>query len=219
MRSLSIFLVLMLLMSAALAASAPLNKNVETTIMSDTSTANRLGWVSIQTMAAAETSDDDQLFAAIPCNNTVHILVTSSGIGSSTFLVQPDASRNIIVTPSGTATGSLKLTGTDIANSAITENLTFSGSGVLASAKAFRTVTRIDGTFSHGTPITLKVGTGDLLGLNSKLSANTVLFDFVGSTRDTTAPSVTVSSSVLALNTIDTYTAPGGAVTKVWYIV
>ena len=89
-----------------------------------------------------------------------------------------------------------------------------------ASTKAFRTVTRVDATLATGeTAKTLKLGTGDLLGLNSKLSKNTVLFDFVGSTRDTTAPTVTVNSTVLSLNTIDTYTAPGGAVTMIWYIV
>jgi hypothetical protein len=43
--------------------------------------------------------------------------------------------------------------------------------------------------------------------------------DYVGTTRDTNAPAVTISSTVLSLNTIDTSTAPGGYITKVWMIV
>jgi len=181
-------------------------------------TYNGYGQVAIQTIAAAETSDDDQCWTAVPCNNTTNILLTSTS-GTPAFLAQPDVPRNIIVTPSGSATGWLLVTGTDIAGDAITSNLTFAGASVVAGTKAFKTVTRINGHFTQETARTLKVGTGDVLGLNVKLSYNTVLFDFVGATRDTTAPTVAVSSSVLASNTIDTYTAPGGAVTKVWMVI
>lgn len=225
MKLLSIFLVLFLLTGAALGASAPMNKDVTTTVKSDTSTANRLGWVAIQTIGNAtagtgpETSDDDQITTATPANNTTHILLRSSGVGSSTFLAQPDYPRNIIVTPSGSATGSLKFTGTDVSGAAITENLTFTTTGVVAGQKAFKTVTRIDGTFSQETARTLKIGTGNVLGLNSKLSRNSVLAEFVNGARETTAGTVTTSSTVLSLNTIDTYTAPGGYVTVVYYVV
>lgn len=214
MRFLPIFVGLLLLTSAAMGASAPLNKDVVTPIKSDTSTANRIGWVSIQTIPAAETSDDDQLTTATPANNTTHILLVTAQ-----FLAQPDVPRNIIVTPSGSVTGSLKITGTDIAGSSITENLTLNGAGVVASTKAFKNVTRIDGTFTQETARSLKIGTGDLLGLNSKLATNTILLAALDDTREGTAPSITVNSTVLSLNTIDTNTAPGGKITKVWYIV
>jgi hypothetical protein len=204
-------------------ASAPLNKDVNTPIKSDTGTANRLGWVSIQTIAAAESSDDDQIFNTTggALNTTTNLIINSTGAHSAYFIAQPDVPRNIIGTVNASTNLSVKITGTDIAGTAITENLTWSAaSGVKASTKAFKTVTRVDATLTAGeTAKTLKLGTGDLLGLNSKLAKNTVLFDFVGSTRDTNAPSVTVNSTVLSLNTIDTSTAPGGAVTMVWYIV
>jgi len=172
----------------------------------------------IITIPAAETTDDDQLFAAIPCNNTTHVLVKSSGVGSSTFLAAPDVPRNIIATPSGSATGSLKLTGVDINNAAITENLTFSGAGVVASTKAFKSVTRVDGTFTQATARTMKLGVGDLLGLNKKFVTNPVVYCALDDTREGTAPAVTVSATTLALNTIDTSTAPGGHVLKVWVL-
>lgn len=222
MRLLPLFLGLLLITGAAMGASAPLNKDVNTPIKSDTGAANRLGWVAIQTIAAAESSDDDQLLNTTggKLNQTTNLLINSIGVGSAYFIAQPDVPRNIIATWNATTSGSLKLTGTDINNAAITENLTVSSGTTAASTKAFKTVTRIDADLTTGqTPKTLKVGTGDLLGLNTKLSKNTVLFDFVGATRDTTAPSVTVNSTVLSLNTIDTYTAPGGAVTMIWYVV
>ena len=181
-------------------------------------TNNGYGMVSIQTIAAAESSDDDQIKAAKTNEfnaTTKFVLTTANG----NFLAQPDVPRNIIVTMNNTATCDLKITGTDIAGAAITENLTWAAeSGAKASTKAFKTVTRIDAT-SSVTTVQGKIGTGDLLGLNTMLSKNTVLFDFVGATRDTTAPSVTVNSTVVGLNTIDTYTAPGGSATMVWMVI
>jgi hypothetical protein len=170
------------------------------------------------TTTAPEASDDDQLFAAVPANNTTHILVTSSGVHSSTFLAGPDFARNIIVTPSGSATGSLKLTGTDIAGTVITSNLTFSGAGVVAGLAAFKTVTRVDGTFTQTTPRTLKIGTGDVLGLNSVLTTNTVTMAALNGVREATAPTVTVSSTTLSLNTIDLQSAYSAtSPVKIWF--
>lgn len=210
-------------MSGALAASAPMNKDAITTVKSDTGTANRLGWVAIQTITAAESSDDDQIFNTTggALNTTTNLIINSTGTNSAYFLDQPDVPRNIIGTVNASTNLSVKITGTDIANATITENLTWAAeTGVKASTKAFRTVTRVDATMAAGeTAKSLKLGTGDLLGLDSKLSRNTVLAEFVDGTRETTAGTVTVNSTVLSLNTIDTYTAPGGHVTIVYYVV
>lgn len=222
MKLLSIFLVLFLLAGAALGASAPMNKDVTTTVKSDTGTANRLGWVAIQTIPAAESSDDDQLLNTTggALNQTTNLIVTSTGAYSAYFLAQPDVPRNVIATWNATTSGSIKLTGTDINGASITENLTVSSGTTAASTKAFKTVTRIDADLTTGqTAKTVKIGTGDLLGLNSKLATNTVLLAALDGTREGTAPAVTVNSTVLSLNTIDTSTAPGGKITKIWYIV
>ncbi len=200
-----------------------MNKDVITPVKSDTGTANRLGWVAIQTIAAAESSDDDQIFNTTggALNTTTNLIINSTGTNSAYFLAQPDVPRNIIGTVNASTNLSVKITGADIANATITENLTWAAaSGVKASTKAFRTVTRVDATLSAGeTAKTLKLGTGNLLGLNSKLSRNTVLAEFVNGVRETAAGSVTTNSTVLSLNTIDTYTAPGGHATVVYYIV
>jgi len=192
-------------------------------IQSDGGGTNYAYAIALQTIAAAESSDDDQLLNTTGgmLNTTTNLIVTSSGTYSTYFLAQPDVPRNIIGTVNASTNLSVKLTGTDISGAAITENLTWTAAtGVKASTKAFSTVTRIDATLAaNDTAKTLKVGTGDLLGLNSKLSTNTVLLAALDGTREGTAPSVTVNSTVLSLNTIDTHTAPGGKVTKVWYIV
>ena len=223
MKTLSIFLVLFLVIGAAMGASAPMNKDVTTNVKSDTGTANRLGWVAIQTISAAESSDDDQILNTTggALNVTTKLLVNSTGTGSAYFLAQPDVPRNVIGTVNASTYLALKLTGTDIANATITENLTWAAeTGVKASTKAFRTVTRIDATLAaNQTAKTVKLGTGNLLGLSSKLSRNSVLAEFVNGARETTAGTVTTSSTVLSLNTIDTYTAPGGYVTVVYYVV
>jgi hypothetical protein len=179
---------------------------------------NGWGQVAIQTIAAAESSDDDQICAAYKNQfnaTTKFVLLSTYGW----FLAQPDVPRNIIVTMNNTATCALKITGTDISGAAITENLTWAAeSGIKASTKAFKTVTRIDAT-SSVTTVQGKIGTGDLLGLNTKFATNPVLFCALDGTREGTDPAVTVSSTVLSQNTIDTSTAPGGKVCKVWMVV
>lgn len=184
-------------------------------IQSDGGGTNYAYAIALQTIPVAETSDDDQLFAATTghCNQTTNV-------NKSTFLAQPDVPRNIIATFNASTSGSIKITGTDISGAVITENLTISSATTGASTKAFKTVTRINADLTTGeTNKTLKMGTGDLLGLNSKLATNTVLLAALNDTKEATAPAVTVNSTVLSLNTIDTSTAPGGKVTKIWYIV
>jgi len=106
----------------------------------------------------------------------------------------------------------------DISGAVITENLTFTASAVAqTTTKAFMNVTRIDATTS-GTTRTVDIGTSDKLALNKKFAVNPVVYCSVDGTREATAPTVTVSSTVLAANTIDTNTAPGGHITKIWVL-
>lgn len=213
-----IFVVAMVLVGSAMAQGSWYPKRTGTTPIASDTGSNLEGFIAIQTIPVAETSDDDQIMAAYinAFNNTTKFVLLSN---SSQFLAQPDVPRNIIATMNTSTTCALKLTGTDISGAAITENLTWTAeTGVKASTKAFKTVTRIDATTTTNTA-QAKIGTGDLLGLNTKLATNTVLLAALNDTKEATAPSVTVSSTVLSLNTIDTNTAPGGKVTKVWYIV
>jgi hypothetical protein len=180
-----------------------------------------LGMIVKQTIASAESSDDDQWCALVPINGTTNALVNSTGRGSSYFAAQPDVPRNMIITLSQSATVAIKFTGTDIAGSAITENVTITAGTTGASTKAFKTVTRVDTYKSAGTDGTMKVGTGNLLGLCEYLAANTLIpgMTTVNGVREGTEPSVTTSSTVLSLNTADTNSAPGGYNTVVYMAV
>lgn len=214
---LSILLVLMVFMSAAGASLYPLNKDVTSYVKTDVGGANNIeGAISIQTIPVAETSDDDQIVNGASLNSSTALALDPT---RSQYLDQPDVPRCILVTPSGTVTTTIKLTGTDISGAAISEWANFSASSTaVTTAKAFKTVDMINATTTVGT-VTVKIGTSDKLGLNSKLATNTVLLAALNDTKEATAPTVTVSSTSLATNTIDTNTAPGGKVTAVWFIV
>ena len=207
MRFIAILLVLMAFMGAASAASSDVvgvyNKNLVGAVI---------------TIPAAETSDVDQLVNDASLNSTTKLLITSTGVESSNFIDDPDVPRCLIVTPSDAVTTEMKFTGLDISGAVITENLTFTASAVAqTTTKAFMNVTRIDATTS-GTTRTVDIGTADKLALNKKFAVNPVVYCSVNGAREATAPAVTVSSTVLAQNTIDTVTAPGGHVTKVWVL-
>jgi hypothetical protein len=207
MRFIAILLVLMAFMGAASAASSDVagvyNKNLVGAVI---------------TIPAAETSDTDQIVNDASLNSTTKLLIRSTGVGSSKFIDDPDVPRCLIVTPSDTVTTEIKFTGLDISGAVITENLTFADSSTAqTTTKAFMNVTRIDATTS-GTTRTVDIGTADKLALNKKFATNPVVYCALDGTREATAPEVTVSSTVLAQNTIDTATAPGGHVTKVWVL-
>jgi hypothetical protein len=206
-RFIAILLVLMAFMGAASAASSDIagvyNKNPVGAVI---------------TIPAAETSDVDQLVNDASLNSTTKLLIRSTGVGSSNFLDDPDVPRCLIVTPVDVVTTEMKFTGLDISGAVITENLTFAASSTAqTTTKAFMNVTRIDATTS-GTTRTVDIGTADKLALNKKFAVNPVVYCSVNGAREGTAPAVTVSSTVLAQNTIDTATAPGGHVTKVWVL-
>lgn len=207
MRFISILLVLMAFMGAASAASSDVagvyNKNPVGAVI---------------TIPAAETSDTDQIVNDASLNSTTKLLIRSTGVGSSNFIDDVDVPRCLIVTPSDAVSTEIKFTGLDISGAVITENLTFTASAdAQTTAKAFKSVTQIDATTS-GTTRTVDIGTADKLALNKKFAVNPVVYCSVNGAREGTAPAVTVSSTVLAQNTIDTATEPGGHVTKVWVL-
>jgi hypothetical protein len=214
-----LFAACLLLVAMASADWYPKKIDQGTLLQTDTGANNIEGLVSVQTIPAAETSDVDQICNDVSLNSTTKLLINSTGVGSSNFLADPDVPRCIIVTPSDVVTTAIKFTGLDISGAVITENLTFSASSTAQTTnKAFKNVTRIDAT-TTGTTRTADIGVSDKLGLNTKLATNTVLLAALDNTKEGTAPAVTVSSTVLAQNTIDTSGAPAGKVTKVGIVV
>jgi len=146
--------------------------------------------------------------------NTAGILpaVTDTGVAQTitTGIYQPDVPRNITATAGGTG-GDVKaiqviIAGTDIEGTAITETLpvfTVDTPGIVAGAKAFKTVTSITIPAHDGTGATTAVGFGDVLGLRKRLARNTVVSAWLAGTIESTAPTVTVSATYLDLNTVD----------------
>jgi len=139
-----------------------------------------------------------------------------------------NCARNVTVThtASGTADtlGTIKISGTDLAGNAIDETLTPISGGTKAGAKAFRTVTKVEGAGwvidgVEATADKITVGFGDVIGLPDLLPYNTLLFAFKGGTKETTAPTVTCSTTVLCSNTVKLSSTLNGDLIDLYYLV
>lgn len=99
---------------------------------------------------------------------------SAAALTLSSFTAQPDVTRNITITPTGT-TGDVEscvitISGTNINNHAITDTVTFAAdaSTVQATTKAFKTVSSVAwpaSCESGGFAATWIIGVGDVLGL------------------------------------------------------
>lgn len=121
----------------------------------------------------------------------------------TTAITNPVVPRNVTVKGNaGGIAGSVVITGTDMADAALTESIALNGSSEVVGLKAFKTVTSIElPVYTNGGSDTVSVGIGSKIGLPFKLALNTVHQAFLGGTLEGTAPTVTTSSTVLASNT------------------
>lgn len=133
--------------------------------------------------------------------------------------------RNVTVThatvAAGTDTlGTIVVTGTDLADEAVSETLTPSADTTVQGTKAFKTVSSVEGVgwILVGGNDTITVGFGDLIGLPDKLSANTVLLAVFNGVRETTAPVVTFSATALPQNTADLNSVLNASTVSIYYI-
>lgn len=139
----------------------------------------------------------------------------------------PDVgARNVTVTQTITnaaedTNGTIVVVGTDLAGDVITETLTPNGGATVAGTKAFATITSITGAgwvINGADPDTIEVGFGSLIGLPDYLTDTAqVVACSVNNVKEAVAPIVTVSATVLDLNTVDPNTAHGGTPFKVYY--
>ena len=130
------------------------------------------------------------------------------------------AARNLTVV--GTAagiTGTLKVTGTNMAGEAITESFTLNGTTAPTGSKAFASVTEVECPARHAADDAVNIGWGVKFGIPYKLGLNTVLAAYVNGSKEGTAPTVAVSTSALESNTISMNTAPSGKATHYYLIV
>ena len=134
-------------------------------------------------------------------------------------ITNPATPRNVkIVGNEAGITGNVVIKGTNYNGDMITETLALHGTTAVEGAKAFKTVTGIDLPIKTATGNTVSVGFGNKLGLPYKLQLNTVLKTYVDNTFESTAPTVTVDSSVLENNTFTTTTVLSGKVVDIYLI-
>jgi len=133
--------------------------------------------------------------------------------------------RNVTVTHTAVGLvdtlGTITVTGTDLNNAALTEMITPLDGVTVQGTKAFKTVTDVTGAdwvIAEGND-TITVGFGDLIGLPDKLACNSVLYAIFNGVRETTAPTVTFSATVLALNTADLVAVLDGSTVAIAYVV
>jgi len=160
--------------------------------------------------------------------NVVHAAVTDNGAQQviTTGITNPTYPRNITATAGGTA-GDIKaiaviIAGTDMNDVAITETLpvfTVNTAGIVVGAKAFKTVTSITIPAHDGTGATTAIGTGALLGLPHKLPVNTVWRAWLNGVIEATPPTVAVSATVLASNTLTLASALDATQVDIEYFV
>lgn len=166
--------------------------------------------------------------ATVSSTTGIHAAVTDNGAQQvvTTVITQPSVSRCITATAGGTNTDikaiQVIIAGTNDAGEAITETLpvfTVDTAGTVIGSKAFKTVTSITIPAHDGTGATTAIGFGEKLGIPYKLAHNTVVFAFLGGTKEATAPTVTVSATVLESNTVDLNSALNSTIVDVYFIV
>jgi len=158
----------------------------------------------------------------------IHAAITDTGEEQeiTTEITNPAVPRNITATAGGTAAdiGAIEIVveGTNANGEAITETLpafTENTAGTVTGSKAFKTVTKITVPAHDGTGATTAIGFGSKLGLPFKLAHNTCLFAFLDNTKESTAPTVTVSSTAIENNTITLNSSLAGKVVDAYFLI
>lgn len=157
-----------------------------------------------------------------------YVVSTDMKVGAYTLAkTTPDTgARNVTVTQTAVGTedtnGTIVVEGKDLAGNVITETLTPNAGQTVAGAKAFAEITSITGVdwAAQEAADTITVGFGSLIGLPDKLSDTAqVLAASLNNAKEETAPTVTVSATVLDLNTVDLASVLNGSPVKIYYVV
>lgn len=157
---------------------------------------------------------------AADADGVAEITMGTSKKTVTTGLAAMPCARNLTVV--GTAagiTGTLKVTGTNMAGETIEESFTLNGTTAQTGNKAFASVTKVEVPVRNAADDAVQIGWGVKFGIPYKLSLNTVLAAYVNGSKEGTAPTVAVSASALESNTISMNTAPSGKSTHYFLIV
>lgn len=150
--------------------------------------------------------------------STNYVLLANAGPISaavtvvSSFSHQPDVPRNLTITP-GSTTGDVEscivtVSGTSAVDKAISETFTFAADASTAQtgSKAFKTVSSASWAAScesGGFAATWTIGVGEKIGLPRCMANNYVIQTNVGSTIESTRPTVAFSAAAVESNTLD----------------
>lgn len=138
----------------------------------------------------------------------------------TTGITNPDVVRNVVAKGAiATSTGNVVITGTDYGGNSITETIVLSGTTVVASLKAFATVTQIGLPVTSGAGDGVSVGVGSKLGLPYTLSKNTVRVAYNNNVLEATTPTVTVDAVNLCNNTVTLASALAGNVVDIYLMI
>jgi hypothetical protein len=163
--------------------------------------------VIIQEIDAPAASGSALLHAAITL--TAGTPTTSAGIAAL------DVPRVLSVSGvAGTEAGNVVITGKNIEDDTIVDTIVVSGSPVVPGTMAFKSVSSIKtpawtSGSAGGEKVT--IGTTDSLGLENRLSIDSIFMTSVGGAGETTRPTVHVDADDIELNFAKPYTACDGA--------
>ena len=202
------------------AVVAGANKNVDVLAVADlklgvgagtsvTATAAELNKAGVKASSATRLYN---LGAPALADDDLIVTSTNMKVGSYTVAAQPEVPRNITVTATAGATadtlGTITITGTNYEDEVISEVITPVAGSAIAGTKAFKTVTTVVGAgwvidAVEGTNDTIKVGTGNELGLPLVLDSTTeIIMGVLGVTITATNPTV-ANPATLEGTTID----------------
>jgi hypothetical protein len=144
-----------------------------------------------------------------PATQSVSAILPATALTSTTQTItsginNPDVPRSLKIKGNAVGiTGNVVITGTNIADEEITETIALNGDAEVLGNKAFKTITSIQlpPETNVGTD-TVSVGTANKLGLPYKLKRNTVIAAYRDNIKETTAPTVATSTTVIEDNTV-----------------
>ena len=177
---------------------------------------SNISWTALQTAAANSAG------AVLTEAASATVVVT---VAAAAMLAQPPCARNAVVTVAATTAGHVKaaairVNGLDLSGAAIYEDFTPTEDtpATLTGTKAFASFTSLVVPAQDGASVTVSLGWGQLIGLPYKLAKKRVLLTLNDGVVDT-APTLAISATVLALNTVDFNGSLDGSVMDMSLIV
>lgn len=161
------------------------------------------------------------LQAAAPGAALVHAAITMTAAAQTvtTGITQPLAPRGLSITGGhASETGIVTISGTNINGDPISEAITLNGTGTVAGAKAFKSITSlaIPARVQETTP-TVTIGTTDVMGLPLLLPAAACVYGtYHNAVLEATPATVTVDADEIEKNTADPNSANAGDHTLVF---